>query len=126
MLSTNPFRQYALISIVGIMLAACSSQKDPAQKMINDIEAAVNAAAADAAKYVPDQMVDVQNEFGELKASFDKKDYRAVVSGAPPVMSAAQSLASATAAKKDQVTKGLNDEWTAFASALPGAIWMRR
>ncbi len=120
MLSTNPFRQCALISIVGIMLAACSSQKEPAQKMLGDIEAAVNAASTDAAKYVPDQLADVQNKLGELKASFDKKDYQAVVSGAPPVMSAAQGLASATAAKKDQVTKALNDDWTSLASALPG------
>jgi hypothetical protein len=120
MLSTNPFRQYALISIVGIMLAACSSQKEPAQKMISDIEATVNASATDAAKYVPEQLVDVQNKLGELKASFDKKDYAAVVTGAPPVMGAAQSLASETAAKKDQVTKLLNDEWTSLASTLPG------
>jgi hypothetical protein len=56
-LSTNPFRQYALISIVGFMLAACSSQKEPAQKMIGDIEAAVNAASTDAAKFAPDHVV---------------------------------------------------------------------
>jgi hypothetical protein len=112
-------KHYAAIVFVGFMLAACSNQKEPAKKMISDIEATVNSST-DAAKYAPAQLTDVQTKLGELKASFDKKDYKSVVSGAPPVMSAAQALESEAAAKKAQETKGLNLEWTALATALPG------
>jgi hypothetical protein len=113
-------KRYAGFVLAGLMLTACSSQKEPAQKMIGDIEATVNPVAADAAKYVPDQLTDVQTKLGDLKASYDKKDYKAVVSGAPPVMSAAQALASEAAAKKDEETKALNLQWTALATSLPG------
>ncbi len=114
--------RYALICAAAMILAACAGQKEPAQKLIGDIEATVTAASGEAAKYVPDQLADVQSKLGALKGSFDKQDYAAVVTGAPAVLGAAQDLATAAAAKKDEVLKLLNEEWTRHAAALPAAV----
>jgi hypothetical protein len=114
--------QYTVISMAVILLTACASQKEPAQKLIADIESTVAAASTEAAKYVPDQLADVQTQLGALKASFDKQDYAAVVTGAPAVLSSAQSLATAAAAKKDEILKALNDQWTGLAASLPGDV----
>jgi hypothetical protein len=111
--------QYALICAGAIVLAACAGQKEPAQKLIADIESTVAAASGEAAKYVPDQLAEVQTKLGVLKASYDKQDYAAVVTGAPAVLGDAQTLATAAAAKKDEVLKALNDDWTGLAASLP-------
>jgi hypothetical protein len=114
------YRSCACIALVAMVLAGCANQMEPAQRSISDIEATVSAASSEAAKYVPDQLTDVQSKLGALKASFDKKDYAAVLAGASAVMSAAQSLAGAAAAKKDELTKALIEQWSGLAAVLPG------
>jgi hypothetical protein len=115
-------RRFGIVSVAAFILAACAGQKEPAQKLIGDIQATVTAASTEAAKYVPDQLMDVQSQLAALKASFDKKDYAAVVSGAPPVLAAAESLATAAAEKKDAALKALNDKWTTLAGSVPGYL----
>lgn len=119
---SNRIGRFGFVSLVAIILAACAGQKEPAQKLIGEIQATVTAASPEAAKYIPDQLMDVQARLAVLKASFDKKDYAAVVSGAPPVLAAAESLATAAAEKKDEALKALSDKWTTLADSVPGYL----
>jgi hypothetical protein len=114
--------RFAFLSLAAIVLAACAGQKEPAQKLIADIEATATAASAEASKYVPDELADVQTKLDALKASYAKQDYAAVVAGAPAVLGAAQSLATDAAAKKDAALKALNDQWTGLAGSVPGQL----
>lgn len=115
---TQPLR-YTWITIA-LVLAACSTQKEPAQKLISDTEAAVNAAAPAAAQYIPDQLAEVRTNLGTLKADFDKKNYKGVLDNGQPVLSAAQALADAAQAKKDLIARGFADQWTAPSNSIPG------
>jgi hypothetical protein len=94
----------------------------PAQRSISDTEAALAAAAPDAAKYVPDQLAAVRRELDDLKATFDRQDYGAVLEAAPAVMERAQALGNASAAKKAELTQALGDEWSTLAARLPGYV----
>jgi len=114
--------RYVLIGAATILLAACAGQKEPAQKLLQDIDSTVTAASAEAAKYVPDRLADVQSKLAALKASFDKQDYAAVLTGAPPVLNAAQDLATAAATKKDEVLKSLSDSWSVLAASIPDEV----
>lgn len=108
-----------LAVLLMVALAACAGQKEPAQKLLAAIEAATTAASPEASKYVPGELKAVQDQYGVLQASFDKRDFAAVMTQGPAVLSAAESLATAAAAKKDEVLKASNHSWMQLAAQIP-------
>jgi hypothetical protein len=114
--------RFALSCVAAIGLASCAPQKDPAQKLITEIDSTITAASGEAAKYVPDRLTEVQTELIGLEASFDKRDYAAVVAGGPAVLDAAQKLATAAAVKKDEILKAQSSEWALLAESLPAYV----
>jgi len=64
------------------------------------------AASPDAGKYVPDELATVKGKLADLKSAFDKKDYVAVLAGAPSLLSEAQNLLATRRSSKDAVIKG--------------------
>jgi hypothetical protein len=106
-----------------LLAAACGGgQKDTALHLLGDIEATVIAASGEAAHYVPEQLATVQKRLADLKTDYAKQDYAAVLSGAPDVLGAAQALATAAAAKKDEMLKALNEDWAGLAVAVPSYV----
>ncbi len=114
--------RYAWVAAAAVVLAACANKMEPARNAIAQIDSTVTAASADAAKYVPDQLKDVQGKLADLKTSFDKKDYVTVITGAPAVLASAQGLAAAAAAKKDEITQALNGDWSNLSGSLPAGV----
>ena len=110
-----------LILGIAAALVACSTQKVPAKKAIDDISSTTEAASVEADKYIPDQVASVDRKLTDLSAAFDKGDYAAVLAGAPAVLSEAQGLAAATAAKKDEIT-AQTSQWAALSASVPQRI----
>ena len=79
---THPsgIRKVASFAIAVLLLAACANQREPAQKMMNDIEAiAERCGSAEAAKYAPDEFNNVQTKLDDLKNGVRcGQDYRGV------------------------------------------------
>jgi hypothetical protein len=119
MLRPTTLKKYALLSLAGLLLAACASDREPAQKLMNDIQTAIAASADDAAKYVPDQLNDVQTKYDDLKTALNAQDYKGVLARGTPLLAEAQGLAAAAAAKKADLAKQLNDQWSSLSSAIP-------
>ena len=107
---------------VAILFVACANQMEPAKNALDNINTTLNSVSADAQKYVPDQFAEAQGKVAGLTASFEKKDYAAVVAGAPAVLAEVNGLAGAAAAKKDEMVKALGNEWRSLAASVPQGL----
>jgi hypothetical protein len=114
-----------LISCATLLaLGACHESREPAERILTDVDVATLGAGPDAVKYVPDQVTDVETKIGALHAAFERHDYATVVRDAPAVLTEAQGLASAAAAKKAEVQQKLGEQWTALSGAVSGDLAM--
>jgi electron transfer flavoprotein alpha subunit len=116
------FSKLAIAAVAALLLGACANQMEPARQAIAGIDTAVSAASADAAKYIPEQYAAAQGKLAELKGAFDRKDYKAVLAGAPALLTEAQGLAAAAATKKDEVMKSLAADWSSMSTTLPALV----
>lgn len=122
MKSPQSIANYLLLGVAALLLVACGSQMEPAKKAIDEVSSTVQATPPDADQYIPDQVADVKRKLADLNASFDKKDYAAVLAGAPPLLIEAKSLTAAAAAKKDEVMKALAAQWTDLSASVPQLV----
>ena len=120
---THSIAKYLALYSAAFLIVACTNQMGPAAKnAIDHINVTLSAVSTDAQKYVPDQLAGVQSKVAALTDSYDKKDYAAVMGGAPAVLTEVNGLASAVAAKKDEILKELGDEWRSLAASIPPSV----
>jgi hypothetical protein len=113
-----------LLALVG----ACTDQREPAQRMMQDIEATLGSVSEDAAKYVPGELMDVQAKLDDLKTAYEAHDYSAVLARGPALLGEAHGLAADAAAQKVEIAKDQTEQWTALAAGVPalfGAVQTR-
>lgn len=114
--------KYLALYSTALLIIACANQMEPAKNALDNINNTLAAASTDAQKYIPDQLASAQSKVAALSASFDKKDYAAVVAGAPAVLAEVNGLAGAAAAKKDEILKALGNEWRSLDASIPQSV----
>lgn len=105
----------AIMLVLGLSLAGCARDKEPAAAAIKAAEDAFNAAKAEATKYVPDQIKAVEGSIKAAKDNFDKGEYTAALNAAKDIPAKVKELSAAAAAKKAELTKS----WEAMSAELP-------
>lgn len=114
-----------IILAAAALQVACTSQKDPAEKAVAKIEAAINEVRNDAQVYAADQLLATETSLDRLKANLAKQDYGAVVMGAPSVSSEVSALKEAvTEAKADAeaTLAAAQAEWTDLSAKVPPLV----
>jgi predicted small lipoprotein YifL len=112
----NALKLTALV-LCCVALVACS-QKGPAEAALAAATAAVDGVKADATQYVPDQAKSLTASLTSAREAFDKGDYKAALETANAIPAKAKDVATAAAAKKDELAKS----WAALAASVPPMI----
>ena len=108
-----------------VVLAACSSQKEPAEAAVAKVDAAYNEIHADAQQYAADQLQAVDASVKRLKDALANQNYRVVVSAAPSVASEIDALKSAVAEGKataEATLAAAQSEWTDLSASVPPLV----
>ena len=106
----NRFSSVIAAAAAAFLLVGCENpSKAPADAAIKAAEAALDAAKAEAQKYVPDQLKAVQDAVAAAKAKFTAGEYPAALGAAQDAAKKAGELAAAAKAKKDELFAAWNE-----------------
>ena len=113
-------KSFALVACALLVasLAACNADKGPADAAIKAADQAITAAAPEAEKFIPEQLTAAKDALKAAQDQFAKGDFKAALASAAELGPKAQELATAAAAKKDELTK----TWTDLSNSLPQMV----
>ena len=113
------------VALAALVVTACASDRDPAEKALKAAEDAIASVRADAEKFVPDQLRSVDDALKSARDSFAKGDYKAVLAAAPDISAKAQSLSAAASAKKAELAAKqaeMTKSWEQMSEGLPKVV----
>lgn len=111
--------------LAGILLAACAGQQEPAQKSIDAAEASISAMREDAAKYVPDDLKELESSLAGMKANYQKGDYSAVLTAGRVLNTHIKSVSESIATRKEEMvalTEQLTEQWNTLSGEVPEMV----
>jgi DNA repair exonuclease SbcCD ATPase subunit len=107
------------------LLAACTSQQQPAEQAVAKIETSLNDVRPDAEKYAADQLKSTEASVNRLKENLAKQDWSGVVVGAPSVAAEVDALKTSVASAKADAEATLaaaQGEWTDLNGSVPPMV----
>jgi hypothetical protein len=110
---SKAFRAAAL-AVVMLGLAACASQKEPAEAALAAVEAKFKETGAEVQKYLP--------ELASLRESAAGQKYGDVVTGAAKVTDDLKRAVAEARIKRAQILVEMESEWTELSKSMPEMI----
>lgn len=114
------------IVIAAVLLAVgCTSQKEPAEKAVAQVESAVAAIREDAAKFAPDALQTVDSAIAAAKDKLAKGDFKGVLADSPKLTSAVSELKETVEMKKAEAQVAIakaTEEWNSLSADVPKMV----
>jgi hypothetical protein len=115
------FRAAALAAVL-LGLAACASQKQPAEAALADLETKFREAGAEIQKYLPERYAEVESRIATLRESIASQDYGDVVAGASAATDDLKRAVADARIRRAQILVEMESEWAELSKSMPAMI----
>jgi hypothetical protein len=91
---------WLVAALTAALMTGCSSQKEPAEQAVANVDATLSAVHDGAMKYAPDDLKAVEAQVATLKEDLAKGDYQGALAAVPAVNTALGNLKQTVDAKQ--------------------------
>jgi uncharacterized protein YgfB (UPF0149 family) len=113
---------WATLAALFLGLAACASQKEPAEQAFAAVEKKFQESSTEIQKYLPEKHAEIAKSIDSLRESMSQKSYGDVVDGAKGVEDALKRAIADARVKRAQLLAGMEDEWADLTKTMPPMI----
>lgn len=118
---SKAFRAAALAALL-LGLAACASQKEPAEAALAALETKFSETGAEIQKYLPERYAEVEASIASLRESIAAQDFGDVVAGAAAAEDGLRRAVADARIKRAQVLVEMESEWAEMTKSMPEMI----
>jgi DNA repair exonuclease SbcCD ATPase subunit len=118
---SKAFRAAALAALL-LGLAACASQKEPAEAALAALETKFKETGAEIQKYLPERYAEVEASIASLRESIAAQDFGDVVAGAATAEDGLRRAVADARIKRAQVLVEMESEWAELTKSMPEMI----
>jgi ribosomal protein L29 len=112
----------ALVAAAAVALAACASQKEPAEQALAGIEKTLEGSGAQLQKYLPERYQEIEAKVQALREALAAERFGDVVSDAPAVVEELRRAVADSAIRRAQARVELEAEWSQLIKDVPAMV----
>jgi len=118
---TKAFMTAALAALC-LGVAACASQKEPAEQALAAVEAKFQESSAELQKYLPERHAEIEASVASLRESMSNEDYGDVVAEAGQVQQTLKRAIGESRVRRAQLLVEMESEWDEMAKTMPAMV----
>ena len=118
---TKAFMTAALAALC-LGVAACASQKEPAEQAFAAVEAKFKESGAEIQKYLPERYAEIEASVASLRDSMSKESYGDVVAEAGKAQDSLKRAIGEARVRRAQMQVEMESEWAEMTKSVPAMI----
>jgi hypothetical protein len=112
----------AALAALCLGVAACASQKEPAEQAFAAVEAKFKESGAEIQKYLPERYAEIEASVASLRDSMSKESYGDVVAEAGKAQDALKRAIGEARVRRAQMQVEMESEWAEMTKSVPAMI----